>query len=232
MSEARILVVDDEPNYVYLVKLNLEARGYEVLTARDGEQAVRLAATEAPDLIILDLMMPTVDGYEACEQIRRFSQVPIIMLTARAEETSKVRGLDLGADDYLTKPFSTKELLARVRAALRRVEMGQGQKALPILKAGQLRIDMVQRRVFLCEEEVLLTPTEYRLLRELARHAGKVMLSEHLLEAVWGIGKQPGLATLRQTVYRLRQKVEPDPGEPTYIHTRSGLGYVFELPDE
>ncbi len=232
MSEARILVVDDEPNYVYLVKLNLEARGYEVLTARDGEQAVRIAATEEPDLIILDIMMPCVDGYEACEQIRQFSQVPIIMLTARAEETSKVRGLDLGADDYLTKPFSTKELLARVRAALRRADMAQGQKGLSVIEAGQLRIDMVQRRVFVGGEEVVLTPTEYRLLRELARHAGKVLLSEHLLEAVWGIGEQPGLATLRQTIYRLRQKLEPEPGEPRYIHTRSGLGYVFERPDE
>ncbi|MGD1993361.1 MAG: response regulator transcription factor [Anaerolineae bacterium] len=232
MNRERILVVDDEPNYVYLVKLNLEARGYEVLTARDGEQAVRIAAVEEPDLIILDIMMPCVDGYEACRQIRQFSQVPIIMLTARAEETSKVRGLDLGADDYLTKPFSTKELLARVRAALRRAEMSKGQKARPILTAGELRIDMAQRRVFLAEKEVVLTPTEYRLLRELARHAGKVMLSEHLLEAVWGIGNQSGLTTLRQTIYRLRQKLEPDPGDPTYIHTRSGLGYVFELPDD
>ena len=177
-------------------------------------------------------MMPCKDGYEACYEIRQFSQVPIIMLTARAEETSKVRGLDLGADDYLTKPFSTKELLARVRAALRRADLSGGWDAAPVLQAGELRIDLAQRRVFLGGEEIVLSPTEYRLLRELARHTGKVMLSEHLLDTVWGIDDQRGLTTLRQTIYRLRQKLEPDPGDPTYIHTRSGLGYVFEPPEE
>jgi DNA-binding response OmpR family regulator len=226
-----VLVADDEPKYVYITQLNLEARGYEVLVARDGKTAVELAAREEPDLIILDIRMPGLDGYEACRRIREFTGVPIIMLTAMAEEADKVKGLDLGADDYITKPFGVDELLARVRAALRRAELAEVGEAEPIVRAGELRVDLNQGRVFLGEREVPLTPIEYHLLSELVRQAGRVVVSERLLEAVWGGEFEGGERALRQAVYRLRQKIEPDPQDPQYIQTRSGLGYVFVVPE-
>ncbi len=226
-----VLVADDEPKYVYITQLNLEARGYEVLVARDGKTAVELAAREEPDLIILDIRMPGLDGYEACRRIREFSGVPIIMLTAMAEEADKVKGLDLGADDYITKPFGVDELLARVRAALRRAELAEVGEAEPIVRAGELRVDLNQGRVFLGGQEVPLTPIEYHLLSELVRQAGRVVVSERLLEAVWGGEFEGGERALRQAVYRLRQKIEPDPQDPQYIQTRSGLGYVFVVRD-
>lgn len=231
MSKARILIVEDESRYVYIVKLNLEARGYEVLVARDGETGVCRAAVDRPDLVILDLMLPGIDGYEACRQIRLFSQVPILMLTARAEETSKITGLDLGADDYVIKPFSVEELLARVRAVLRRAEAGGAGEARQPLQAGPFRIDMAQQRVFRGQEEILLTPIEYRLLHTLIANAGKVVIVERLLSIVWETGEGSS-AALQQAIYRLRRKIEPDPAYPSFIHTRSGLGYVFQPPDD
>jgi DNA-binding response OmpR family regulator len=228
----RILVVDDEPKYIYIMQLNLEARGYEVLVAGDGETAVELAASQEPDLIVLDIRMPGMDGYEACQRIRQFSTVPIIMLTAMAEEADKVKGLDLGADDYVTKPFGIDELLARVRAGLRRAELRAEAVTEPILQAGDLRIDLAQQQVFVSDQEVPLTPIEYHLLSELVKHAGRVVVSERLLEAVWGSGYEGADRTLRQAIYRLRRKIEPDPKNPQYIQTRSGLGYVFILPDQ
>lgn len=231
MNKVRILVVDDEPRYVRAIQVNLEVSGYEVLAATDGQTAIDLAASEAPDLILLDIRMPNLDGYEVCRRIREFSAVPIIMLTALAEDADKVKGLDIGADDYVTKPFSADELLARVRAALRRVELSERQDSHPAFQAGDLLVDFARQRVFVCGQEVNLTPTEYRLLCELTRQAGRVLVPEYLLEKVWGIGYEGENRLLWQAVHRLRRKIERDPRNPQYIQTRSGIGYVFALPE-
>lgn len=226
-GKVRILVVDDEPRYVWAIKANLEAREYEVLTAEEGETAIELAVTEEPDLIVLDIRMPGMDGYEVCRRIREFSTVPIIMLTALAQDADKVKGLDIGADDYVTKPFSAKELLARVRAALRRAELSQWKEPAPVFQIAELRIDLAHQQVFVREEGVSLTPLEYRLLCELARYTDRVLVPEYLLEKVWGEGYEGEDRLVRQAIHRLRSKVEPDPRNPQYIHTRRGLGYVL-----
>jgi DNA-binding response OmpR family regulator len=231
MKKPRILVAEDEPRYIWAIQTNLEARDYEVLTASDGEQAVQLAADAQPDLILLDIKMPGVNGYEACRRIREFSTVPIIMITAMAEEADKVLGLDLGADDYVTKPFSVPELLARVRAALRRVEFTEGLPSDSTYDAGALRVDFAQQRVFVRGQETELTPTEYRLLCELVKQPGRVLVSDYLTERVWGSGYEEGDKLIRQAIHRLRRKIEADPRHPEFIRTRPGLGYVF-LPPE
>jgi DNA-binding response OmpR family regulator len=225
-----ILVVDDEPRYIRAIQINLEASGYEVITARDGQTAIELAASEEPDLVLLDIRMVGLDGYEVCRRIREFSAVPIIMLTALAEDADKVAGLDVGADDYVTKPFSADELLARVRAALRRVELSERQDPSSTLQAGDLLVDLAQQRVFVRSQEVSLTPTEYRLLCELVRQAGRVLVPEYLLEKVWGMGYEGENRLLWQAVHRLRRKIERDPRNPQHIQTRPGIGYVFALP--
>lgn len=227
----RILVVDDEPRYVWAIRLNLEARGYEVLTAGDGQAALERVAGESPDLVILDVRLPGLDGHQVCRRIREFSTVPIIMLTAMAEDADKVTGLDAGADDYVTKPFSAEELLARVRAALRRVEYGDGLEDSSTQRFGELLVDLGQRRVFAGEREVSLTGTEYRLLTELVKNAGRVLVPDYLLERVWGVGYEGEVRLVRQAIHRLRAKLEPDPQNPRYIETRPGIGYVFATPD-
>ena len=230
-GKACILVVDDEPRYIRAMQANLEASGYEVLAARDGQTAVELAANEEPDLILLDIRMPGHDGYEVCRRIREFSTTPIIMLTALTEDASKVKGLDIGADDYVTKPFSVDELLARVRAVLRRVEFSKRTEAGLSFQAGDVRVDFVQRRVFVGGREVSLTPTEYHLLCELVNQAGRVLVPEYLVREVWGAGHEGDIRLLWQVVHRLRHKVEHDPQNPQYIQTRPGIGYIFEIPD-
>ena len=227
----RVLVADDEPRYVRAIQFNLEASGYEVLAALDGQTAVTLAAAEQPDLIILDIRMPGLDGYEACRQIREFSTVPIIMLTALAEESDKVKGLDAGADDYVTKPFGAQELLARVRAVLRRTEFLPCQQANPDYQYQDLRVDFARQQVFMYDREIKLTPTEYRLLGEFVKHAGQVLVLEHLLEKVWGEGYEGEDQLVWQAIHRLRRKIERDPQNPQYIQSRPGLGYIFALPD-
>lgn len=226
-----VLVVDDEPRYVRAIKVNLEASGYSVITAPEGETAVELAASRAPDLVLLDVRMPGWDGYEACRRIREFSSVPIIMLTALAEAADKVKGLDVGADDYVTKPFSADELMARVRAALRRVDLDQRPETRPNFESGDLLVDFVQHRVFVRGEEVKLTATEYRLLFELVQGAGRVLVPSYLLENVWGIGYVGENRLLWQAVHRLRRKIERDPQQPDLIQTRPGIGYIFVPPD-
>ena len=230
-SKTRILVVDDEPRYVRAIQITLEVSGYEVLAARDGATAIELAVTEEPDLIILDIRMPGMDGYEVCRRIREFSKVPIIMLTALAEDADKVKGLDTGADDYVTKPFSADELLARVRAALRRAELSEHKEPSPVFEAGDLRVDLVLQQVSVCGQEVHLSPTEYRLLCELVKQAGRVLVPDYLLEKVWGMGYEGENRLLRLAIHRLRRKIEPDPRNPEYVQTRPSLGYVFTLPD-
>jgi DNA-binding response OmpR family regulator len=229
-GKACILVVDDEARYLWMIRANLKARGYEVLTAVGGQKALEIAASKEPDLILLDVRMPGMDGYEVCRRIRQFSTVPIIMLTALAEDAHKVKGLDVGADDYITKPFSADELWARVRAALRRVELSRQENPRPIFQAGDLQVDFLRRRVLRGEREVHLTPIEYRLLCELVRHAERVLVPEYLLEKVWGMGYEGENLLLRQVIHRLRRKIEHDPTNPCCIQTRPGSGYVFVLP--
>ena len=230
-NQVRVLVVDDEPRYVQVAKVNLQIRGYQVLTAHDGQAALSLAVSQEPDLILLDVRMPGLDGYQVCERIREFSTVPIIMLTAMAEDADKVRGLDAGADDYLTKPFSIPELLARVRAVLRRVEVSgrPDAGASPIFEAGDLRVDLSRQRVYVGDQEVKLTPIEYSMLSELVRHAERVLTPRHLLESVWGTGYEEE-HLVRKVIYRLRRKIEPTPANPQYILTRPGMGYLLARP--
>jgi DNA-binding response OmpR family regulator len=229
-GKARILVVDDEPRYVWTIKVNLEARGYEVIEAQDGGMALDLAASEEPDLVILDIKMSGLNGHEVCRRLREFSTVPVIMLTALAEDADKVKGLDLGADDYVTKPFSANELLARVRAALRRVEFSEQQRPNPIFEAGDLQVDFARQRVCVADQKVRLTRTEYRLLCEMVKHAGRILVPDYLLEKVWGIGHEGKNRMLRQAVHRLRHKIERDPKNPQYIQTQPGSGYIFSPP--
>jgi DNA-binding response OmpR family regulator len=230
-EKVRILVVDDEPKYVWSMQVNLEARGYQVLVARDGQAAVELAAREKPDLIVLDIKMPGMDGYEVCWRIREFSAAPIIMLTAMAEEADKIKGLDMGADDYVTKPFSVNELLARVRAALRRVGLLEPKEPRPIFEAGELWVSFDRQQVSVGDQEVHLTAKEYRLLCELIENAGWVLSPDYLLEKVWGVGYEGKNLLLRQVIHRLRRKIERDPRNPRYIQTRPESGYVFIPPE-
>jgi two-component system KDP operon response regulator KdpE len=228
-GKANILVVDDDARYLRLIQINLEASGYGVIPARSGEEALKIAAQAPVDLILLDIMMPntSIDGYEACRLIRQFSDVPILILTALSETHDIVRGLDLGADDYITKPFDAPELLARVRAALRRGDRAPSPEPHPVFRSGDLTVNFARQRVYRDDEEVHLTPTEYRLLKELVRNEGRVLVPEHLLERVWGIGHAGETHLLWQAIHRLRQKIEPDPQDPHYIVTRPGIGYLF-----
>lgn len=224
-NRKRILVVDDEARYVRLIRVNLEASGYEVITAEDGSEAVALAAEKQPDLILLDIMLPRMNGYTACAEIRRFSSVPIIMLTALGQTVDIVKGLDAGADDYICKPFSAQELLARIRARLRRSGL-EPDDVEAVREVGDIRLDLASHRLYVRGEEVHLTPTEFRLLAELVTHAGRVLVPSYLLERVWDTQQdEPHL--LWQTVHRLRQKIEQDPTNPEHIQTRPGIGYIF-----
>jgi two-component system KDP operon response regulator KdpE len=229
MKRPRVLVVDDEPETIKYVSANMRARGYDVLTAEDGQTALEAFRESAVDLVILDIMMPGPDGFEVCRTIRRQSDVPIIMLSARGQESDIVRALDLGADDYLTKPFGVGEMLARVRAALRRIPQ-TGVAPHPPLVVEDLEIDFAARLVAVRGREVQLTPTEYGLLVHLAINAGRVLTHRALLQAVWG--PEYGDETEYVWVYirRLRCKIEPDPGNPRYILTQPGVGYCFVAP--
>ncbi len=230
MSKIRVLVVDDEPRYLKLVRYNLEAVDYEVIIAASGEEALSMVAGTNLDLIILDIRLPGIDGYEVCTRIREFSSTPIIMLTAKGEEREKVQGLRLGADDYITKPFGAEELVARVESVLRRSRIPE-MEAPPILTIGELSIDFIQRKVTTGGQEVSLSPTEYRLLKYLAVNAGRVIIQEELLRKVWGPGYGESYEGLRVYIRRLRQKIEDDPGNPTYVITKPGAGYMLAYPD-
>jgi DNA-binding response OmpR family regulator len=223
-----ILVVDDEPRYVQLVEVNLKTEGYQVRTASDGQEAVEEVAQEQPDLILLDVMMPVMDGFTACERIREFSSVPIIILTAKGEERDRVRGLDAGADDYIVKPFSAQEMLARVRAVLRRAERQRIDNFHhPIFKHHELEIDLARALVTVAGNEVSLTATEYRLLQNFASSIGQVISPEKLLTDVWGPEYNDDKEILWVCLSRLRQKIEPDPKKPVHIVTRQGIGYLM-----
>ena len=227
-----ILVVDDDPRLLRFVKANLDALSYKVVTAEDPKTALEALAWEAPDLVVLDIMLPGMDGYELCQRIRGFSSVPILMLTAKADERDKVKGLQLGADDYMTKPFGVPELLARIEALLRRAQMSAGTQHSFSYSTGELSIDMLRRRVTVRGQEVALTPTEYRLLSELAVNAGRVMLHEELLVKVWGSEYRSELEYLRSYIRHLRRKIEKDPSQPEYILSKHGAGYMLVEPAE
>ncbi|MFQ5860218.1 MAG: response regulator transcription factor [Dehalococcoidia bacterium] len=232
MSGEHILVVDDEPRYLRLIRFNLEAGGYRVAGAATGEEALATLARQVPDLVILDIMLPGQDGFEICERIREVSTIPIVMLTARGAEEDKVKGLHLGADDYVVKPFSAQELLARVEAVLRRARMAEVPGRQTSFTQDNLKVDFLTRRVTVGEQEVRLSPTEYRLLHYLAINAGKTMTQDDLLEKVWGSDYRGEHEVLRVTVWRLRQKLEDDPQHPRFIATVPGVGYLLNVsPD-
>ncbi|MGE4213959.1 MAG: response regulator YycF [Anaerotignaceae bacterium] len=228
--DRKILVVDDEKNIVDIIKFNLKKEGYEVITAADGAEGILKTYEENPDLILLDIMMPKVDGYEACKKIREKYDTPIIMLTARAEEVDKVLGLELGADDYVTKPFGVRELMARVKANLRRKNIVPRAEEAPkgnTLSFGILEVDLDLYEVKKDGQVVELTFREFELLKFLATQKTQIFSRETLLEKVWGYEYFGDVRTVDVTVRRLREKIETDPGLPQYILTKRGVGYYF-----
>jgi len=223
----RILIVDDELSILKFLRSNLEDRGYTAISATNGEEALHIIERELPDLIILDVMMPKMDGFEVCRQLREWSQIPIIMLSARGDEKDKVKCLDLGADDYIVKPFGANELMARVSAVLRRTRTAGISTTKSSITSGDLVINFAKRQVTRAGTEVKLTPTEYSLLQELAVNSGKVLTHTHLLKRVWGSEYQDEREYLHVFVRRLRAKLESDPNHPRYILNVSGVGYQF-----
>ncbi len=232
MAQTRILIVDDEPKLVRLVREVVTAVGYTAFSTGSGAGAIELVALEQPDLVLLDIVLSdAVDGYEVARRVREFSDVPIIMLTARARESDLLRGFEAGADDYLVKPFSSKELLARVRAVLKRARLEPAASSKPEIVCGELRMDTARRRVTVGDREVRLTRTEYNLLHELATHPNQVLLHEQLLTTVWGAEYRDDLDYLRAYVRYLRQKLEVDPAQPRLIVTSPGVGYMLVCPE-
>jgi DNA-binding response OmpR family regulator len=220
-----ILVVDDEPKIVKLARDYLEKDGFRVISAADGKMALVMARRERPDLIVLDLMLPAIDGWEVCRALRRESDVPIIMLTARAEESDQVVGLELGADDYITKPFSPRTLVARVRALLRRA---RGRlRAVSVVRAGGLEIDLEGHRASLDGQPLRLTPNEFKLLAVLAQHPGQTLSREQLLDHMHGVAFASFDRSIDSHIKNLRRKLEADPAQPSFIETVYGVGYRF-----
>jgi DNA-binding response OmpR family regulator len=222
-----ILVVDDEERMARFIQLNLEHDGFQVVEANRGAKAIQLLRDEMPDLVILDVMMPDIDGFQVLEMIREISVVPVIMLTAKGEEDDRVRGLELGADDYVTKPFSPRELVSRVRAVLRRNEIGSPGGREMIVVDENLRLDFGKREVWVGGQLIKLRPTEYRLLYHLVQNAGWVMTYDQLLSKVWGYEYRDEPHYVRLYINYLRQKLEIDPANPKYILTERGVGYRF-----
>ena len=222
----KVLVIDDEPQIRRALRAGLQQRGYSVTLAASGEEGLDQAALHPPDIVILDLAMPGLDGFGVCRQLREWTKVPIVVLSVREGEQDKIQALDLGADDYLTKPFSLGELDARLRAVLRRAgHAGEPEPA--SLSAGELQIDFARRRVTLAGQEVHLTPIEYGLLRTLALNPDRVLTHRQLLTQVWGAEYADDTHTLRVHLANLRNKIEPDPARPRYIHTEPRIGYRF-----
>lgn len=228
MKKTRILIVDDELSILKYLRANLEAEGFEVIAAMDGVQALKRLETDLPDLAVLDIMMPEMDGLEVCRRLREWSQIPVIMLSARADESDKVKCLDLGADDYITKPFGKDEFIARVRAVMRRAKTTTSAPTMPSLINGDLEVNFSKRKVTVSGREVELTSTEYALLQELALNAGKVLTYTHLLQRVWGPDYAEEREYLHVFISRLRAKLEADPKKPRHITTVSGVGYRFK----
>jgi two-component system KDP operon response regulator KdpE len=222
-----ILVVDDESRMVRFVRMNLELEGYQVAEASSGMEALDKVRDELPDLVVLDVMMPEMDGFETLARLREISTVPVIMLTVKGDEEDRIRGLELGADDYVTKPFSPRELASRIRAVLRRADMPSPVARTTIRVDDRLEIDFRQREVIVDGERIRLRPTEYRLLYHLVNNAGWIMTHEMLLSKVWGYEYRDEAGLLRLYITYLRKKIEPEPGDPRYILTERGVGYRF-----
>jgi DNA-binding response OmpR family regulator len=229
-KKVTILVADDDPRIVRLVTRNLQLAGYQTLSARDGEQTIEQIESNEPTLVLLDVRMPGLNGFDVCRRVREFSTVPIIILTAREQEEDRIRGLDLGADDYLTKPFGMGELLARVRAVLRRGQWDAIKSEIesrPQITVGDLTINLAQRQVTIHGRLVQLTPTEYHVVAYLAQNLGRIVTPDLLLEHVWGEEYASEHHLLIVNINRVRRKVEPDPAHPIYIITRKGIGYLM-----
>ncbi|HOW91174.1 MAG TPA: response regulator transcription factor [Anaerolineaceae bacterium] len=228
----RILVVDDEPLYIRLLKVNLEQEGYQIVSASDGEEALEAISLNMPDLIILDVVMPKLDGITVMQRVRQFSNVPIILLTALGEEQDRVKGLNIGADDYVVKPFSATELIARVRAVLRRSQdQAEGTKS-KVFTHGDLKIDIAKAEVWKGDHQIYLSATEYKLLIHFAHNLGKVLSAEELLQTTWGQGYKDEKEILWVSIARLRQKLEDNPHDPIHIVTRTGMGYQMPTLEE
>jgi len=227
----RILVVDDEPQIRRFLRATLEVHGYEVGLAETGRAALGQLTTWHPDVLLLDLGLPEIDGLEVCRRVREWSDVPIIVLSVRDREDDKVAAPNLGADDYLTKPFGTNELLARIQVALRHAAHRRAPQE-PVIVVGDLRLDLGAHRVILHDQEVHLTPTEYEILKTLAIHRGKVLTHAVLMQKVWGPDQQADAAKLRVFINQIRRKIEEDPAQPRYIVTEPGVGYRFRSEGE
>jgi two-component system KDP operon response regulator KdpE len=226
----KILVVDDEPTFVKLISQTLTHKGYEVLTAGDGQEALRLLFANKPDLVLLDLKMPKMDGWQTCSRIRELSDVPIVMLTGKQKsEEDVVRGLDYGADDYLIKPVGSRELVARVQAMLRRAELPAPQDTERASYSDDfLTVDVAERKVLVAGERVKLTPLEFKLLAFMLKNAGRILTHKQLLEEVWGWEYADDVDYVRIYIWHLRRKIESDPSQPQYIVTEPGVGYYFQ----
>jgi DNA-binding response OmpR family regulator len=227
-AQTKILVVDDEPRTVQFIRMNLELEGFAVSSASDGYQALEKVTKEIPDLVILDIMMPEMDGFETLKRIREISSVPVIFVSVKAEEQDRVHGLDLGADDYITKPFGPRELVSRIKAVLRRTEPESNNRKSIIVVDDDLKVDFDKRRVWVRGKEIKLRATEYRLLYQLVSNPGKLLTHETLLSRVWGPEYRDEDQYVRLYITYLRQKIEKDPKNPTYIISERGLGYRFK----
>jgi two-component system KDP operon response regulator KdpE len=224
-TEPLILIVEDEPQMLRFLRTSLATHGYRIVEAETGKAGLAEVATRNPEVILLDLGLPDIDGIEVVHKLRGWTQTPILVLSARGQDDDKIAALDAGADDYLTKPFSVRELLARIRVSLRHAALaGPGEKD-PIFQSGELSVDRTARRVFLRSQEVHLTPTEFKLLSELIRHAGKVVTHHHLLERVWGAAHVNNVEYVRVFMSQLRQKLEFDPARPRHLLNEPGVGY-------
>ena len=224
----KVLVVDDEKLIVKGIRFSLEQDGMEVECAYDGEEALKLATENAYDMILLDLMLPKMDGFEVCQRIREFSNVPIVMLTAKGDDMDKILGLEYGADDYITKPFNILEVKARIKAIMRRTGTKEpAPDKAKVIESGDLRLDLESRRLFILGREVNLTAREFELLELFVTNPNKVFSREKLLELVWGVDYPGDVRTVDVHVRRLREKIEANPSEPKYVHTKWGVGYYY-----
>ena len=224
----KVLVVDDEKLIVKGIRFSLEQDGMEVDCAYDGEEALRLATENAYDMILLDLMLPKMDGFEVCQRIREFSNVPIVMLTAKGDDMDKILGLEYGADDYITKPFNILEVKARIKAIMRRTGTKESAPAkAKVIESGDLKLDLESRRLFILGREVNLTAREFELMELFVTNPNKVFSREKLLELVWGVDYPGDVRTVDVHVRRLREKIEANPSEPKYVHTKWGVGYYY-----
>ena len=228
----KVLVVEDEARIARLIRANLTVSGYVVTLCQNGEDALQLVDQVDPDLILLDVMLPGLDGFSVCQRVREFSQVPIIIVTAKDDPTDRVRGLDLGADDYLVKPFVVEELLARVRAVMRRSRVSEEPKSPLTLEFGPVSVRLAENQVYKRGEEVKLSPTEYRLLAYLARNHDRTLTHDDLLSRVWGPEYRGALEYLRVAIGRLRRKIEEDPSHPELIINTHGIGYSLKSPSQ